>query len=287
MSRELTPSPRPGRSSAGRPSLPPSLGSWPRSRAPERHWCSWATQGSASRPFSRFAAGEAAADGVRVLRASGAEFEREVAYSGLHQLLLPVRDDLRGQPSGVVLEVALGFAAGPAPDRLAVANATLDVLRRADSLQATLVVIDDLQWLDRASATVLALVARRLAATRTGLIGATRSGEDDIFEHAGLPLLVVPPLDVRLSGDLLDARFPTLEVQVRQQVLSEAAGNPLALLELPISLVRAGHANRMTPRARRCSPLMDSSPRASAHSPSRPASCSFSPRLKAQAIFAS
>ena len=76
------------------------------------------------------------------------------------------------------------------------------------------------------------------------MIGATRSGEDDIFERAGLPLLVVPPLDVRFSGDLLDARFPTLKVQVRQQVLSEAAGNPLALLELQISPVRAGRQTK-------------------------------------------
>ena len=97
------------------------------------------------------AAGEAAADSIRVLRASGAEFERGCLL-GAASVAAALRGDLRGQPSGAVLEVALGFAAGPAPNRLAVANATLDVLHRADSLQATLVVIDDLQWLDRAIA---------------------------------------------------------------------------------------------------------------------------------------
>src|SRR5580658_7388237 len=176
----------------------------------------------------------AAALDIRVLRAAGAEFEAEVAFATLHQVLLPLRDYFSDHAAGDVLEVALGFAAGPAPERLVVANATLDIIRQTGGARVTLIVVDDLHWLDRPSATVLALVGRRLAGSDVGLIGATRRGEDDFFEHAGLPQLVVPPLDGVAAGDLLDQRFPTLPERVRQRVLADAEGNPLALLELPV-----------------------------------------------------
>jgi len=176
----------------------------------------------------------ATALGMRVLRASGAEFEAEVAFATLHQVLLPLRDYFSDHTAGEVLEVALGFATGPAPERLVVANATLDIIRQTGGTRVTLIVVDDLHWLDRASATVLALLGRRLGGSAVGLIGATRRGEDDFFEHAGLPQLVVPALDAVAAGDLLDQRVPTLPERVRQRVLADAEGNPLALLEMPI-----------------------------------------------------
>ena len=168
----------------------------------------------------------------------------------MHQVLLPLRDCFRDHAAGEVLDVALGFAAGPAPERLVVANATLDILRQTGGTRITLVVVDDLHWLDRASAMVLALLSRRLAGSGVGLIGATRGGEDEIFEHAGLPQLVVPPLDDAAAGDLLDQRFPTLPEWVRQRVLVEAEGNPLALLELPDSS-RGGSKPSYRPLLRR------------------------------------
>jgi len=179
----------------------------------------------------------ASVQGMQVMRASGAEFEAEVTFAGLHQVLFPLREYFTDgwQAGGDVLDVALGLSTGPAPDRLVVANAALAVLRHAASVQPTLVIVDDLHWLDRASATVLALVARRLGGSRVGLMGAIRQGEDDFFEHAGLPELPVLPLEPPAAGDLLDSRFPSLSARLRQGVLTEARGNPLALLELPVS----------------------------------------------------
>lgn len=184
---------------------------------------------------------------MRLLQACGAEFESEVTFAGLHQLLLPLRDLIKDHPEREVLNVAFGLASSPAPDRLVVADVTLDILRQTANDRTTLLAVDDLHWLDRASATVLALVARRLADTNIGFIGASRRGEDDFFEHAGLPILDVPPLHPDAASDLLDNRFPTLPMRIRQQVLVEASGNPLALLELPFSPGRAEPAMRAEP----------------------------------------
>lgn len=191
------------------------------------------------------AAEKAWAQGMRVLRASGAEFEADLTFAGLNQVLSPLREGFTKNPGTAedVLQVALGFAVGPVPDRLVVANATLDVLRRAAAVQPILIIMDDLHWLDRASSTVLALVARRLADSNVGMIGATRRGEDDFFEHAGLSELNVPPLEPTAASKLLDYRFPSLPSRIHQRVLVEAQGNPLALLELPISSTGAQTAS--------------------------------------------
>ena len=99
-----------------------------------------------------------------------------------------------------------------------------------------LVIIDDLPWLDRASAGVLSFVARRLEGSQVGLLGASRTGEEDFFDRAGLPELEVQPLDDVAARQLLDTRFPELGPTVRDRILVEAQGNPLALLELPVAL---------------------------------------------------
>ncbi len=182
-------------------------------------------------------ADRASALGMRVLRASGTEFETAMPFAGLHQVLFPLRDSFAKSGPNVSepLEVAFGLAVGSTPDRLVVASAALSVLCQVGGDQPTLVVVDDLQWLDRSSATILAVVARRLAGSFVGFLGATRSEEDDFFEHVGLPALIVPPLDAVAASALLDHRFPSIPSGVRQGVLAEAQGNPLALLELPIA----------------------------------------------------
>jgi len=185
------------------------------------------------------AASEAAsASGMRVLRAAGVEFEAETSFSGLNQVLLPLLGNLP-QLSAVhrdALNVALGFGDGAPPSRLVVSNAVLMLLRQTASARPVLVVLDDLPWLDRASAGVLSFVARRLAGSQVALMGGSRTGEVHFFDHAGLPELDVQRLDDGAAGQLLDGRFPELASAVRERILVEAQGNPLALLELPSAL---------------------------------------------------
>jgi DNA-binding CsgD family transcriptional regulator len=170
-----------------------------------------------------------------VLRASGVEFEAGISFSGLNQTLLPLLAELAHLTAAHrnALNVALGFGEGPAPDRLVVSNATLALLHRAAVARPVLVVIDDLPWLDRASAEVLGFVARRLAGSRVGVLGASRSGEESFFDRVGLPELELQPLDDDAAGELVLAHFPTLGAAIRRRILSDAQGNPLALLELP------------------------------------------------------
>lgn len=184
------------------------------------------------------AAEMASAEGFRVLRAGGTEFEAGLSFAALNQVLLPLRDEFgRLDPSSRnALEVALGFSAGPAPDRLAVSNATLELLDRTSLTQPILLIVDDLPWLDRASAAVLGSVARRLAAARGGFLGTLRPGEESFFRRAGLPWLELAPLDEESANALISARFPVLAADVQERLLAEAEGNPLALLELPVML---------------------------------------------------
>ena len=194
------------------------------------------------------AASEAAsASGTRILRAAGVEFEAGTSFSGLNQLLLPLLDALPQLPAvhRDALNVALGFGDGAAPSRLVVSNAALVLLRQAATARPVLVILDDLPWLDRASAGVLSFVARRLAGSQVGLLGASRTGEVDFFDHTGLPELEVRRLDDAAAGQLLDSRFPRLAPAVRHRILVEAQGNPLALLELPVALSPGMRASAM------------------------------------------
>ena len=184
------------------------------------------------------AASEAAVPGLRVLRAGGAEFEADISFSGLNQLLLPLLEDLSrldGSPRDA-LSVALGFTEGPPAGRLTVASAVLALLRQAASARPLLLVVDDLQWLDRSTAAVLGRVTRRLASAPVGFLAASRSGEEGFFERGDLPRHEIRPLDQAAAAALIEARFPALAERVRQRLLAEAQGNPLALLELPAAL---------------------------------------------------
>jgi DNA-binding CsgD family transcriptional regulator len=186
------------------------------------------------------------ARGMRVLRGSGVEFEAGVSYSSLNQILLTANAEF-ARLSGDELDaltVALGFGAGSAPDSLVVCNATLALLQALAIDQPVLVIVDDLHWLDRASALTLGFVARRLAGSRIGLLAASRTGVETFFDRGGMEELEIAPLDEAAAASLVDSRFPTMAAHVRGRLLSEARGNPLALLELPGALTGPQRAAR-------------------------------------------
>jgi DNA-binding CsgD family transcriptional regulator len=173
------------------------------------------------------------ASGCRVIRTVGVQSEMELAFAALHQLLSPVLDRLDGLPAPQrdALSVAFGIAAGPAPDRFLVGLAVLGLLSDASERQPLVCVLDDEQWLDRASAQVLAFVARRVYAESVVLVFATRKPSDDL---RGLPELVVEGLHEADARVLLDSVLAgPVDARVRDRLVSEARGNPLALLELP------------------------------------------------------
>jgi hypothetical protein len=117
-----------------------------------------------------------------------------------------------------------------------VSNAVLVLLQRAAARAPLLLIVDDLPWIDRASAGVLSFVARRLAGRGAGLLVACRTGADSYFDRAGLPEYELTPLDELAATELVAARFPGLDPLVRSRVLGVAQGNPLALLELTEAL---------------------------------------------------
>ncbi len=189
------------------------------------------------------AAALAADSGIRVLRATGSQFEANISYAALHQLLHPCLDEvpeLSPMLAGA-LNVALDLGVGPPPAQLLVATAVLALLQRAATDQPLLLVIDDLPWLDRASALVLGMVARRLTGLPVGLLAACRTGEPNFFEQGNLPVARVAPLSEEAATQLLADRYPVLTARVRRQLLDTARGNPLALLELPVSLGDLAH----------------------------------------------
>jgi predicted ATPase len=175
--------------------------------------------------------------GFEVIRGGGVEYETDVSFAGLHQLVGPLSGELRRLPrsSRVAMEVALGIGSGPAPERLAVLNASLALFRQAASRGPLLIVIDDLHWLDRASGAVVGFVGRRLRGSRIGLLGAIRPDVGGFFERAGLPEHEVAPLSEADSMGLLARQFVHLPTRVLRRVADEAQGNPLALLEFAAS----------------------------------------------------
>ncbi|MFC8796482.1 ATP-binding protein [Promicromonospora sp. NPDC057138] len=180
------------------------------------------------------------ASGCRVARVVGVEAEAELAFGGLHQLCAPFRDhiDRLPEPQRVALETAFGLSAGTPPDRFLVGLAVLNLLADVAERQPLVCLVDDAQWLDQISAQTLAFVARRLLAERVLLLFAMRPAN-------GHPLLGLPHLEVEGLADH-DARALLASVtpgrfddRVRDRILAEARGNPLALLELPRSRTTA------------------------------------------------
>ena len=188
------------------------------------------------------AAADAAAAGARILRVTGVEFESDISYASLHQLLMPVADSIRSLDDryAPALEATFGSGASLPPDRLAVADAVHRLLLQESRDRALLVVADDLQWMDRSSSAVLTMLARRLEGSRIGFLGSTRPAAEGFFERARLDQYALLPLTEPESAELLDRKFPDLAPLARRQVLASAAGNPLALTELPAALACPG-----------------------------------------------
>jgi DNA-binding CsgD family transcriptional regulator len=171
------------------------------------------------------------ASGFRVLRAGGVESEMELAYSGLHQLCGPVLG-LVGRLPGPMREgllVAFGMADGEAPDRFLIGLGVLSLLAEAADEQPLVCLIDDAQWLDHSSQQTMAFVARRLMAERVAMVFAVRGPARELD---GLHDLAVSPLHGRDARALLSAAIPVpLDPDVKDRMVAESGGNPLALLQ--------------------------------------------------------
>ncbi len=174
-----------------------------------------------------------AASDLRVLRAVGVESEMELPFAALHQLCSPMLDrlDRLPGPQRDALATTFGVSAGAVPDRFLVGLAVLGLLSEVAEERPLLCVVDDAQWLDAASAQGIAFVARRLLAESILVVFAAREPGEEL---RGLPELVVEGLQKRDARDLLRSVIPgRLDDAVREQIVAETGGNPLALLELP------------------------------------------------------
>ncbi|MFB7797603.1 LuxR C-terminal-related transcriptional regulator [Isoptericola sp. NPDC056134] len=172
------------------------------------------------------------ATGCRVVRAIGVESEMELALAGLQQLCAPVLDGLGAlpEPQAMALGVALGLRSGPAPDRFVLGLAVLSLFSHAAETRPLVCLVDDAQWLDQASAQVLAFVARRLVAESVAIVFAVREPVDERF--AAIEDLVVRPLDDADARTLLGTVVGgPVDAAVRERIVAEARGNPLALVE--------------------------------------------------------
>ncbi|WTE48978.1 AAA family ATPase [Streptomyces sp. NBC_01622] len=172
----------------------------------------------------------------RVVSVVGVQSERELPFAGLHQLCAPMLDRAEALPApqGDALRIAFGLRPGPAPDQFLLGVAVLSLLSEVAGERPVICLVDDAQWLDRASAQVLAFVARRLVAEPVGVVFGARPS---CSELAGLPELAVGGLPERDARALLDSALTgPLDVRVRDQIVAETHGNPLALLEWPRAL---------------------------------------------------
>ncbi|GAA1518909.1 AAA family ATPase [Kribbella lupini] len=179
---------------------------------------------------------EQTATGIRVLRAGGIESEMELAFAALHQLCLPLLDRMAVVPGPrrEALETVFRLRTGTPPDPFLVGLAVLDLLSDASEGQPLLCLIDDAQWLDQASAQVLGFVARRLLAESIGMLFGAREPSPEL---RGLPTLEVTGLREADAHTLLNSlTHARLDQRIRDQIVAETNGNPLALIELPRGL---------------------------------------------------
>lgn len=177
------------------------------------------------------------APGFRVTQVAGVESDMELAFAGLHQLCAPLLDHLDKipEPQRDALSVAFGRGVGPVPDRFLVGLAVLSLLAAAADNKPLLCVIDDAQWLDQVSVQTLGFVARRLLAEPVVLVFGVRDGHDGAADVLpGLPELRLQGLSDSDARDLLDSVvLGRLDERVRDRLIAESRGNPLALLEVP------------------------------------------------------
>src|SRR5829696_3417387 len=179
--------------------------------------------------------------GMAVLTTAGVQSEAHLPFAGLHQLLRPVRErasELR-EVQRAALDAAFGLTHQAAPEHFRIAMAALDLVSDVATDAPLLLVVEDAHWLDGPTADVLAFVARRVESDPILLLAAIRDGYPSVFGEAGLPEHKLVGLDDPTAAALLDAVASGLPVAARTRVLREAAGNPLAILELPA--VVGGH----------------------------------------------
>lgn len=193
------------------------------------------------------AAGLAMRDDHQVIRAAGVEAESGLPFAGLHQVLHPLLFHLDGLDPAhrAMFDTVFGSGGGEAPSLMSLGIAVLDLLAHAASAKPLLVILDDGQWLDASSVTVCGFVGRRLTDSSVKLLVGLRSDIASGFDTAALPELTVRPLHDEAAEELLDLRHPGLRTHVRRVVLDQAAGNPLALLEMP-QYVRLSDLGRLT-----------------------------------------
>jgi DNA-binding CsgD family transcriptional regulator/tetratricopeptide (TPR) repeat protein len=173
--------------------------------------------------------------GMRVLTARGARSEQRLAFAGLHQLLQPLLGEVQQLPSKQrdALLGAFGMTDGDASDIFLIGLATLALLCDSAARRPIVLIVDDAHWLDRPTQDAVTFVARRLAAHPIALLVATREVDGEGAETAGMRELALGPLNDAAAGALLDANASGLAPAVRSRLLREAAGNPLALVDLP------------------------------------------------------
>jgi DNA-binding CsgD family transcriptional regulator len=182
------------------------------------------------------------ATGFRVAPVAGVQSEMELPYAGLHQLCAPLLDGLERLPAPQrnALEVTFGLREAAPPDRFLTGLAVLTLLADAAEEQAVLCLVDDAQWLDRASLDVLSFAVRRFVAEPIAIVMAVRDGVDGAGELTDLPAVTVSPLG---DGDarrvLMSTMHARLDEEVQQRIFAEARGNPLALMELPRAMTSA------------------------------------------------
>jgi DNA-binding CsgD family transcriptional regulator len=182
----------------------------------------------------RYARARADALGFRTLTTGGVESEAELAFAGLHQLLFPVLGlvELLPRPQRGALEVAFGIATGSEPDVFLVALAAYQLVCDAAEECPLVILADDVHWLDRSTSGVLTFIARRLENEPVALLASVRTGFATALGDASLPTLELDRLSPSAAAALLDRTAPDLHPVFRARVLAEAAGNPLALVEL-------------------------------------------------------
>ncbi|MDQ1466375.1 MAG: hypothetical protein QOH10_790, partial [Actinomycetota bacterium] len=181
----------------------------------------------------------ASATDLDIVRLVGIESEMQLGFAGLHQLLMPFLDDIEALPAPQMraLNAAFALSDDSAAELFVVGLATLTLLSLAATRRALLIVVDDAHWWDQESAEVLGIVARRLYADRVGLLVGVRDPSDRRASLDVLPSITIPPLSERASVDLLESTAEQpVESNVRDRILAEALGNPLALVELTRAL---------------------------------------------------
>ncbi|HEX6713783.1 MAG TPA: AAA family ATPase [Thermoleophilaceae bacterium] len=180
--------------------------------------------------------------GMTVLTTTGVQSEARLPFAGLHQLFRPVRQraiELAPVPREA-LDAAFGLTREPAPEPYRIAMASLDLVSEVAGDGPLLLLVEDAHWLDRPSADVLAFIARRIESDPVLLLAAARDGYPSPLADGGLPEHRLTGLDDATATTLIDAAAPGLAATTRSRVLREAAGNPLALLELPAAADEAG-----------------------------------------------